>query len=248
MRKLISILTIVFITTFAVGQSGAFISKAKSTLEATDSIESIETIKCSTDEYDFIVQGMTSLESIFMSEMKRVSHNKPDELQVSQTLGALAEIATESWKGSQYANHKKWKKINKYFKRAANQCTSRFNIIRSISFRIPLVNNHGKKFYYDRKGAKGELNLFYGSPPKTKLEREKSEQEPLGFFTEEELIEKSLRKMRKRGVFADVKRGYYSYVGVKIEVDEKSLFKNRIPTARVVVVLGARRMRVVRPK
>jgi hypothetical protein len=54
--------------------------------------------------------------------------------------------------------------------------------------------------------------------------------------------------MRSRGIFSDVKSGYYSFVGIKIEVDSKSLYKNRIPTARMVVVLGARRMRAVRVK
>ncbi len=246
MRKLIGILTFVFIASLAMGQSRTFIAKAKATLESTDSFESIDAAHSGTDEYDFVNQGMGELESVFLSEMKSVSKNKPDELQVSKTLKSLAIIATEAWRGSQYADHKKWKKMNKYFRRASNLSTSRFNMIKSVSFRIPLVNNHAKKYYYDRKGIAGELNLFYGNAPKTKEEREEMVQEPLPFYSEKELLEKSMHKLRKRGVLGDVKRGYYAYVGIKIEVDKKTLFKNKLPTARIVVLLGARRMSKVR--
>jgi lysyl-tRNA synthetase class II len=197
----------------------------------------IEDNSCSEQQYDFVNDGTGKLESLFLSEMKRIAKKKPDTMQVSQTLKSLALVATESWKGSHYSDHKKWNKLNKYFRRASNQCTSKFNIIRAVSFRIPLVNNHGKKFYYDRKGVKGELNLFYGNQPKNSKEREEMVQE---------LIEKGIRKIRSRGIFGDLKSGNYSFVGIKIEVDSKSLYKNRIPTARVVVVLGARRMRAVR--
>ncbi|MFT6500101.1 MAG: hypothetical protein ACJASQ_000208 [Crocinitomicaceae bacterium] len=248
MRTKLGILTFLLIASSAIGQSRVFIEKAKAALESTDKIEDIEDNSFSEQQYDFVSDGTRKLESLFLSEMKRIAKKKPDTMQVSQTLKSLALAATISWKGSHYTDHKKWNKLNKYFRRASNQCTSKFNIIRAVSFRIPLVNNHGKKFYYDRKGVEGELNLFYGNQPRNSKEREEMVQEELDFFTEEELIEKGIRKMRSRGILGDVKRGNYSFVGIKIEVDSKSLYKNRIPTARVVVVLGARRMRAVRVK
>jgi hypothetical protein len=85
-------------------------------------------------------------------------------------------------------------------------------------------------------------------PPKSKQEREEMVQDPLHFFTEEEIIEECLHIIHKRRILADVKRGVYAFVGLKIEVDKKTLYKNKIPTARVVLVMGARRMAKIKIK
>jgi len=248
MIRFLCIIAFVFASSTSISQSREFMRKAKAALEATDETDTIIPNQVTEDEYDFRSEGLGNLEALLISELERISRDKIDHLKTSKTLNTLAAVATSAWKGSQYGNHQKWKKLNKYFRRASNQCTSSFNMIRAISFRIPLINNKGKKFYYDRKGPDGELNLFFGNAPKTKEEREEMEQIPLGYHTEKYLIEKCMHYMRKRSIYKDVKRGLYSYVGLKIEVDTRTIYKNKIPTARVVIVVGARRLAKVKVK
>lgn len=166
-------------------------------------------------------------------------------MQESETLSAMAHLATKHWKGSHYSDSKKWGRLDKYFRRATYGTTSKFNIMQQVSFRIPLVKKSGGNFYYDAKGELGGLNLYSGKKPKTKQEREENQAFPLKNYTEEELIALFLRQVQKKRLYSDIRSGRIAFVGLSIEVDENSLYHSRIPTARVVLVVGARRMRNV---
>lgn len=230
------------------GQSGLFIRNAKILIEELDSTYTIQHAQASESEYDILSSGSEELESLFLSFLSKQVGERQDGIVQSRTLNALATLATEAWQGSQYSDSKKWRNLKKYFQRASEKSTARFNYLNAVSFRIKLVNNQGKRFYYDRKGSSGGLNLYTGKKvSNNSADDEDSEsQVPLKYFTEKELVKRFEKELRRKTVITDLKRGSYSFVGLSVEIDENTLYKNRIPTARVVIVFGARRLQKVK--
>lgn len=236
---------------FSMAQTREFNRQAKELIETKDSIQEIEVRSASAEYYEFLSEGSDGLNELFLSEAKSIAKARPDELSKSQTLMSLAELATDAWKGTQYADRKKWKKLSKHFQRAFNRSTSKFNYTREISFRVKLVNNHGRRFYCDKKPGISELNLYAGKKPTGLTKEEKEELPdpiPLEYFTEQELVDQFSRQLRRNTMIRDLKRGRYACIGLNVEIDERTLNRNRIPTARVVVILGARRLRDIRIK
>ena len=250
MRRLLLVL-VIFLSYPSVAQVRVFNKRAQELLEVKDSIEEIEDRTPSSELYEFLSEGSEGLNTLFMSEVKSVSRARPDELTKSQTLMSLAMLATEVWKGTQYADRKKWKALSKHFHRAFNRSTSKFNYTKEISFRIKLVNNHGRKFYCDKKVGISELNLYAGKKPIGLTKEEKEELPdpiPLDYSTEQQLVDQFWRELRRNSIIRDLKRGRYACVGVNVEVDERTLNRKRIPTARVVIIFGARRLREIKIK
>lgn len=250
MKKLL-FLALTLASHFTMAQVRVFNTQAKELIEGKDSIQEIEDQTPSSEYYEFLSEGSEGLNALFMSEAKSIARARPDELTKSQTLMSLAKLATDAWKGTQYADRKKWKALSKHFHRAFNRSTSKFNYTKEISFRIKLVNNHGKKFYCDKKIGVSELNLYSGKKPKglTKAEKEElPDPTPLDYFTEKELVDQFWRQLRRNKVIRDLKSGRYACVGINVEVDERTLNRQRIPTARVVIIFGARRLRDIRIK
>lgn len=249
--KNLALLLLSLLCHFSDAQVRVFNRDAKILIEAKDSIQEIEENEPTSEEYDFLSNGADDLNAIFLTETKSFSRARPDELTKSHTLMSLATLATTAWKGTQYADAKKWKALSKHFRRAFNRSTSKFNYTKEISFRIKLVNNHGKKFYCDKKAGVSDLNLYAGKKPTGLTKSEKEERPdpiPLDYFTEENLVDQYVKQLRRQKIMRDLKRGRYACVGINVEIDERTLNKNRIPTARVVIIFGARRLRDIRTR
>lgn len=232
---------------FSQAQSKLFEQQVVERLPARDSLWTITTKVPSSQEYDFISEGPEDLEALFLAQMSKISPSRPDELQQSEVLSILAEATTTAWKGTQYEKGKSWTRSIRSIKKFARRSTCRFNLISAVSFRISLVDNAGRRFYYDRHGAESELNLFQGKRPEFKTaEEDTDEPVPLKFFTQEELVHQFLHALRKQSVYGELKSGVYAGAAISIEIDKNTVHKNKIPTARVVVVFGARRLRYLR--
>lgn len=242
MRSLIFIGALLM-SSLSFSQARKFINQAKEALQIVDTVSVIDEMTATEEEYDLLTEGSERLEDLFLAKLKALSRPRPDELKESNTLAILSNLATSCWKGAHYVNARKWKRLTKFFQRAAYGSTTPFNIMRQYSFRIPLVDNFGMKFYYDRSGLNGGLNLYSGTRPKSAEEREEHDPVPLVFFSERVLVEKFMREIRRKRILPDLKRGGFSFVGVSIKIDQNTLHRNRIPTGRVVVVFGARRMK-----
>lgn len=250
MKKVIPIF-LVFLCHFSYAQVRVFNQHAKELIEAKDTVTEIEDNPASNEEYDFLVNGSGALNALLLSETKSISRARPDELKKSQTLMCLASLATTAWKGTQYADAKKWRALSKHFQRAINRSTSKFNYTKEVSFRIKLVNNHGKRFYCDKKAGVSDLNLYSGKKPTGLTKSEKEEQPdpiPLDYFTEQDLVDQFIRQLSRQKIMRDLKAGRYACVGINVEIDERTLNKKRIPTARIVIIFGARRLRDLRLK
>ncbi len=233
----------------SIGQSRVFKMEARELIEARDSVINIDELLPSEDEFDFLSEDIERVSLICLSELKSISRNRPDELKTSETLATLARLATKAWRGSQYADKKKWGRIAKHFRRAFERSTSKFNYTKQVSFRIKLVQNNKRSFYCDKKVGISETNLYKGNKPKhlTKAEKEElPDPVPLANMTEVELLEQFIAQVKRKRILSDLKKGRYAFVGVSIQVDENTMNRNRIPTARVVLVLGARRLRNIK--
>lgn len=249
--RIISLIIVLCVSHLGMTQTRVFNDSAKIVIQARDSLIEIESVKPDEQPYDFLANGMGELEGLFLSKIEKVAKSRPDQLMMSQNLMQLSDLSTAAWKGSQYTDAKKWRKLTKHIDRAFNQSTSSFNYTKEVSFRIRLVDNHKRRYYCDKKVGISELDLYKGKKPRGLTKEEKEELPdpiPLECFTEEELVDQFYRELRKNKILRDVKAGRYSCVGVSIELDERTVHKNRIPTARVVVILGARRLRDLRIK
>ena len=235
----------------SMAQVRAFNKKARELIQTKDTIQEIEEVSPGSEYYEFLLEGNEGLNDLFLSELKSKAKARPDELTKSQTLTSLATLATQAWKGTLYTDRKRWKALSKHFSRAFNRSTAKFNYTREISFRIKLVNNHGKRFYCDKKVGISELNLYAGKKPTglTKEEREElPDPTPLNYFTEQEIADQLWKQLRRYRIISDLKRGRYACVGLSVEIDERTLYRNKIPTARVIIIFGARRLKDIRFK
>lgn len=228
-------------------QSKLFVQNVMEQLPARDSLWDIEAKRPSSQEYDFINEGTEELGTLFLAQMSRMAPSRPDELRQSQVLTILAAAATTAWRGSHYQKGKSWTRSIRSIKKFARRSTSRFNLIAAVSFRISLVDNAGLRFYYDRNGPENAPNLFQGKRQEfTVHEEDEEEPVPLRFFTQEELVKRFLHELRKHPVYGELKSGVYVGAAISVEIDKNTLHKNKIPTARVVVVFGARRLRYLK--
>lgn len=229
-----------------VAQSWKFRKEAKEIMTPVDTTYVITAAVASDEPYEFLTEGVASLNAYFLSQLKENSRNRPDTLRKSENLSLLASLATKFWRSSShYADKKKWGKLDKYFRRASNQTNFNFGIMKQVSFRVPLVKLIGRKFYYDPKGKDGGSNLYMGKRPLTKEEREN--QIALGNYSMRELGDLFM-DLIPRKIRAELDKGNIAYVGLNVELDKNSINRTRIPTARVVVVFGAKRFRNVRQK
>ena len=223
----------------------SFQDKAKARLGEPDQLTPIEIRKGGAQPYDFMAVAPSELEELFLGRLKTLSRNRRDPLQQSRVLTVLSSLCTELYGGGRYDATSKWANTQKQLKRAFRFSQhSAFGIIESYSFRVPLLKHKGA-FYHDSKGEKGMLNLYKGEKPRGPKSDEAPPPVPLDFFTEAEWIDLLERMAKKKGISRALGKGMYSSVGVSIVLEKNTLFRHKIPTARVVVILGARRMHMV---
>jgi hypothetical protein len=224
-------------------QTSVFKTEIESILHSSDVIKHIDAIEPSAELFDFMNEDFSSIKQLMYAEIGRLSKKQQFKIQHSEILERLSIASTKAWKGSQYANKKKWSSLNKHFKRAKIKLTTNFNLFKSYSFTIPLINSKGKKFYFDRNAPKGTPYLFFGK--QKPRNEEDGDPEPLPFYTKEELMKLFMNNLYQNGSAKNIRKGNYRFVGVSIELNEQSVNKKLIPTARVVVFYGANRLQRV---
>lgn len=244
---MIRLLVCVLISSSCTAQTSEFRRMCAEFAHMVDTSYEVNQASISDSEYDFTSEGIEPLTSKVLSFLHKKANTKKTPFQQSEVLTRMAASATKAWYGSQYTDRSKWKRLEKYIRRSKHTVTTNFNILTSLSFRINLMHVPRNDFYYDRKGPEGELNLYLGQRPKTEEEKE-AEPVPVPFLTEKAILKRIERELSRKGALRAIKKGIYSYVGISIVVDQKSLYKERMPTARVVIFLGAKRLQRLKIK
>ncbi|MBI1837800.1 MAG: hypothetical protein HYR91_11115 [Flavobacteriia bacterium] len=220
----------------------------KEKLMKTDLLIEIEERIPTETKFEFQTSELNSLKLLMLSDFFNKSKNRIHPLKESESLTQLASFCLQFWGNSIHSNSKKWNKMQKHIRRAMRQVDCNFGIVESISFRLELLDNNRNLYYYDPKGEKGELNLFKGSKPKTKKGEVIKEKKPLDFFTEKQIVAKIQKIINRKKLNVGLRKGIYFCVGIAIELDSKTLYKNAIPSARVVVLCGVKRMQMIEIK
>lgn len=232
------------------GQSRLFNLDVLKFIQPIDSLQPItKDFSVSSEEFDPVHSSQDNLVDLTLAYFASNSRGKKIVYQ-SEVLQQLSELATKYWRNREYHDLKKWKKTCIHIKRGINRSKTEFNIVKEFSFRIKLVSNHGKKFHYDSKKGKNAINLFYGRSGQRKVknedgEWEEVEKEPLPLLTEIEIFGAIERELKRKGILRAVKKGWFNYFGVSVIIDKKNLFKNRLPTARVIILCGGKRLQLV---
>lgn len=247
----IVLISVIITTCFALsGQTRLFNSDVLKFIQPIDSVLPItKDFAVSSEEFDPLHSSQDNLVDLTLAYFASNSRGKKIVYQ-SNVLQQLSTLATRYWRNREYHDLKKWKKTCVHIKRGINRSKTEFNIVKEYSFRIKLVSNHGKKFHYDSKKGKNAINLFYGKSGKRKVKNENGEweeveKEPLPLQTEVEIFASIERELKRKGIHRAIKKGWFNYFGVSIIIDKKSLFKNRLPTARVVILCGGKRLQMV---
>ena len=186
--------------------------------------------------------SMDELSIVCANKLKKLCSTKYNELRYSKMLQQMANFASLSWKGSGYSNQKKWASLEKRFKRIKRRTITGFNIVKCISFRIPLTESKSKQVYFDNEDSTSEFHLFYGKKLTKKEIEEGKTPVSVVELSRNELEKKFISHLKRNGVYNDICKGVYSSIGISIKIDENTLKKNTLPTARVVLFLGSKRL------
>jgi hypothetical protein len=200
-----------------------------------------------TNEVDTFSDSVTRISSLIEYALVH-SARKRDSIRCSSILQQLSLLTSKRYTNLEHARASRWQTVRKQLKRSFLGSKCRFGMISVYTFTIPLVRTTGD-FYYDRHGPNGGYNLYDGKRKPKASDGEVPEVTPLKPYTEEELTQLIDYKLRKTRCGSELKSGLCSYYGYAVAIDENSLGSGqKVPQARVIVLLGSRRMKLVKPK
>lgn len=105
------------------------------------------------------------------------------------------------------------------------------------------MNYYGTHYYYDKEDTETSTHLFLVRRP-GKTEKSKPGYKPVYMktYTYDELATLIVRVfVRDDGFFSSLNNGYDKY-GFALTVDKRTLYRNRIPQVKVLLILGGNRI------
>jgi len=248
MRTILLFITFNLLTFFASCQFNYFVYYTRQILSKTDSIFMSDLVKPTASELNTFQDSVATLNTIVDYAIQSKSKRKKDVIQCSSVLMELAALTNDHYSKLPKASATKWKSIKKQLYRSLLGSKCKFGMISIYSFNIPLINENGA-FYYDEEGPDDEFNVYKG---KTKIkpteENPDPEIVPLRYYSEEELHKLILRKLSGVNCSNELKKGRCSYYGYSVSFDKRTLGRNKIPQAQVVVILGTKRLELLKKK
>ncbi len=230
-------------------QRSEFLRLAKMDLSVEDKLSAIEASNVGAQQFDPLAFSKEDFQHTVLAYLKRCSKNKRFTLQESFHLKRICEITLKTIRNSYFKDRSKFRKI---LKRAQHASLSKFGLIEVYSFEIPLIQARSGQFYYDRKGVEGTLNLYYNQQKMSKKAKEMQEDppepKPVLLYTEAEIMQAIENKIKRNSIYSELQSGNYYAAGISMEVNEKTLFRKKVPMLRVVVALGSKRMHLVQKK
>lgn len=224
-----------------------FIKEARYHLEDVDSFYLPEVNAYGGNFIDVLNDSVSGIENLMRVELTKHyrSLKNSDTLKESVVLNHLSFIAVKRISGITGAKPEKVLRVKRKLFRIFRSSRSSFGLIEIYAFDLELVQ-HKKHFYYDKKGENGGFNLYEGKKkPKATEENPEPETTPLHLYTETEMLEQISEKMRKKGLIRELKGGMISYEGFAIIPNRRTFYRKKIPTVKVVVITGTRRLRLL---
>lgn len=195
---------------------------------------------------DIDSKKLTNILHYAMFKSIRKKHAK--SFQTSENLNRIAEVCNTILSKSKFENKTSWTNLQKYLHRSFRGINCDFSIIQATAFRVPLIKVHGK-YYYDKSDIDTDLHLFKGKK-KTLTKKEIEEGKTIEPKPLEPINEIELAKLYKKKIYKGLKkkhlaRGTFTRIGVHILLDEKTINRKKIPTLKVIVIIGAKKLQDV---
>lgn len=247
MKTGLTAVVLVFFSQLLAQRIPEFIAEARYHLEDHDTFSQLTEARAGTGTINVLSDSVATIESllvsVFLSNYRTTSDL--DTLRESLVLRQLSQIACKRISGIVDAKPEKASRIRRKLFRVFRSAQSSFGLIEFYAFDLELVQHHGA-FYYDRKGDAGGFNLYKGKrKPKPTKEEPEPETIPLELVTEAEMLDQLKAQMRKKGLTRELKGGMMSCVGYAVIPNRKTFFRKKIPTVKVVVITGTRRLRLL---
>lgn len=189
-------------------------------------------------DYDFLKQLV-----IEKLNQKRNKKAKTD-LIINNALQETSDNYTKVLRASKLERNSENKiKISKKIKK---NCTANGYKNAFIDYHItsiPCVNFKNTIFYFDSKDTETNYHLFIGNKP-TKKEKadEKYKAVPIKLYTYQELADIIIKQfITDEGTFKILNNGFDKF-GFSIAVEQKTLFRKKIPKIKVIIILGGNRI------
>ncbi len=249
MKIFVSIFLVFCACQSGMAQKKEFIRQTKIFLQETDVLTEIELTNLSKQEFNPLNFKEVALENAVLSILKKNSKNKQFKLSKSLHLTAISQLSAKYFTND-YCN-KSYQSYKKKLGRAQHASLSKFGLIEVLSFEIPLIKSKMGDFYFDKKGDDSNLNLYLNPvklSKKEKLEGKEPEKKAVLLYTETEILNTMIEKIKKNKIFEGLKNGNYYATGISISVNSKTLHKRAIPMLRVVVAFGSKRLHLVQRK
>ena len=231
-----------------VAQIPTFVQEARYHLEDFDSCYALEGRSSSASEVNVLSDSVNAIEELMQYCFQQKYKSNVDTLQQSLVLNHLSQIAVRRINGINGAKPERMQQIRRKLFRVFRSARSSFGLINVYSFDLELVNTP-TYFYYDKNGADGGFNLYKGKrKPKATKENPEPETEALKLVSEAELFAQLDQKLRRSGCLRELQSGLVSCVGYAVVPNKKTFFREKVPTVKVVVITGTRRLRLVKER
>ncbi len=223
------------------GAQGQFIREAQHQLPRKDSLFAFRTDFTASGEYNYFSDSTENIGLILNQLLKKSNKNRADTLKQSLVLTDLATFCIKHIHTIMPGNPERKKRLEKRIRRIFFGSRCSFGLIETVSFEIPLVKSKGK-FHYNKKEDEDGYKLYKGKrKPKATKKHPKPEEIALEAYSYEEIQKHIHRELTRKRVYRSFSEKNITAFGYYIELDQATVHRNKIPTLKVLLILGEKR-------
>ena len=181
---------------------------------------------------------------------RRKQRSRPG-FQQDTLLNRLCVSGLQSFLRSRFKRPTTWKKEQKTILAALDIYESKFRLFAARAFSIDLIDlQKNAAFYYLKKYTASELQLYKGKQPNSTDPDVEGYEEPVPIeaATLLQLTERVLEMFPRTGNSGDLLSRKYCRIGIAIQVDRRTLYKQKRPTANLVLIIAGKKLQKVRLK
>ncbi|WP_144333401.1 hypothetical protein [Fluviicola chungangensis] len=218
-----------------------FIQEARYHLPRKDSLFDFESTGTYSGNYNYFRDSTIQLELMINGLLKKGNRNRADTLKQSLVLTQLSALCVKRIHTLMPQKTKRKKSLEKRIRRVFFGSNCSFGLIETISFEIPLAKKTAN-FYYNKKGPDGGFNLYKGkSKPRSTKEEPEPKEIALEVYTYTEIQQLIQTQFSRKKVNRHLSEKSIAAFGYFIQLDETTVYKNKIPKLKVLIILGEKR-------
>ena len=159
-------------------------------------------------------------------------------------LQRLCEAHTEKYHASRFdRNVQNSIRIKKLLRKFPRYHGLRFKLLDGATGRVNIVDYKRGRFFFHRKDEETTLKLFKGS--KAALKDTSKVLKPLGELTYNQFADRAMNELLKGSFGKTLRSRSYELIGINIRIDARSVNRNEIPQAKIIVLVGGHRNKLL---